>query len=70
VAARLADLSRTAVQRLIDDGFITRNGSICKASDKVGQGDVIVVRVPPPAPVNLSPKRFPSRSCMKTRMSW
>jgi 23S rRNA pseudouridine1911/1915/1917 synthase len=59
VAARLADLSRTAVQRLIDDGFITLNGSICKASDKVGQGDVIVVRVPPPAPTELLAEDIP-----------
>ena len=59
VAARLADLSRTAVQRLIDDGFITLNGSICKASDKIGQGDVIVVRVPPPAPTELLAEDIP-----------
>jgi 23S rRNA pseudouridine1911/1915/1917 synthase len=59
VAARLADLSRTAVQRLIDDGFITLNGSICKASDKVEQGDVIVVRVPPPAPTELIAEEIP-----------
>lgn len=59
VAARLADLSRTAVQRLIDDGFITLNGSICKASDKVRQGDVIVVRVPPPAPTELIAEDIP-----------
>ena len=59
VAARLADLSRTAVQRLIDDGFITLNGSICKASDKIGQGDVIVVCVPPPAPTELLAEDIP-----------
>jgi 23S rRNA pseudouridine1911/1915/1917 synthase len=59
VAARLADLSRTAVQRLIDDGFITLNGSICKASDKVGQGDAIVVRIPPPAPTELIAEDIP-----------
>jgi 23S rRNA pseudouridine1911/1915/1917 synthase len=59
VAARLADLSRTTVQRLIEDGFITLNGSICKASDKVEQGDVIVVRVPPPAPTELVAEDIP-----------
>ncbi|NTU63754.1 MAG: RluA family pseudouridine synthase [Chloroflexi bacterium] len=59
VAARLADLSRTAVQRLIDDGFITLNGSVCKASDKVGQGDVITVRVPPPVPTELIAEDIP-----------
>src|SRR5512136_3097590 len=59
VAARLADLSRTTAQRLIDDGFITLNGSLCKASDKVGLGDVIVVRVPPPAPTELLAEAIP-----------
>lgn len=59
VAARLADLSRTAVQRLIDDGFITLNGSVCKASDKVGQGDVITVRVPPLVPTELIAEDIP-----------
>ena len=47
------------MQRLIDDGFITLNGSICKASDKVEQGDVIVVRIPPPAPTELIAEDIP-----------
>ena len=59
VAARLAELSRTTVQRLIDDGFITLDGSPCRASDKVGQGDVIVVRIPPPAPTELAAEDIP-----------
>jgi 23S rRNA pseudouridine1911/1915/1917 synthase len=59
VAARLAELSRTAVQRLIDDGFITLDGSPCRASDKVGQGAVIVVRIPPPAPTELVAEDIP-----------
>ena len=59
VAARLTELSRTAVQRLIEDGFITLNGSTCKASDKVGPGDVIVARLPPPAPTELIAEDIP-----------
>jgi 23S rRNA pseudouridine1911/1915/1917 synthase len=59
VAARLADLSRTAVQRLIDGGFITLNGAVCKASDRVGPGDAIVVRIPPPAPAELIAEDIP-----------
>jgi 23S rRNA pseudouridine1911/1915/1917 synthase len=59
VAARSGDLSRTAVQRLIDDSFITLNGSTCKASDKVEQGDVIVVRIPPPALTELIAENIP-----------
>lgn len=59
IASRLPDLSRTAAQRLIGDGFITLNGSPCKASDKVGQGDVIVVRIPPPVPTELIAEDIP-----------
>src|SRR3974390_2496895 len=59
VAAHLADLSRTAVPRLFEAGCITLNGPICKASNKVEQGDVIVVRVPPPAPTELIAEEIP-----------
>jgi 23S rRNA pseudouridine1911/1915/1917 synthase len=59
IAAQRPELSRTTVQRLIDDGCITLNGSICKASDKAGQGDVIVVRIPPPAPTELVAEDIP-----------
>ncbi len=59
VATRLPDLSRTTVQRLIDDGFITLKGAACKASDKIGAGDVIVVHVPPPTPTELVAEDIP-----------
>ena len=60
IAARLAaDLSRSAVQRLIADGLITHNGSVCKAADKIGQGDEIVVRIPPPTPTEIVAEDIP-----------
>ncbi len=59
VAAQRPDLSRTTVQRLIDDGFVTLNGSICKASEKIEPGDVIVVRIPPPVPTELIAEDIP-----------
>lgn len=59
VAARVSDLSRTAVQRLIDDGFVTVNGAVTGAAHKVGQGDEIVVRVPPPAPATIEAEDIP-----------
>ncbi|HZY42424.1 MAG TPA: RluA family pseudouridine synthase [Anaerolineae bacterium] len=59
VAARLPDLSRTAVQRLIGDGFITRNGAPCEASDKIAAGDEIMVRVPPPTLTALIAEDIP-----------
>jgi len=59
VAAQQPELSRTTVQRLIDDGLLTRNGSKCKASEKVEQGDVIVVRIPPPVTTELIAEDIP-----------
>jgi 23S rRNA pseudouridine1911/1915/1917 synthase len=59
VAARSADLSRTTVQRLIDDGFITLNGSSCEADDKVAGGDRIEVRIPPPVPTEVVAEDIP-----------
>ncbi len=59
VAERLTDLSRTGVQRLIDAGFITRNGLMVDAADKIRPGDIIVVRVPPPVPTELVAESIP-----------
>ena len=59
LATRLSDLSRTAVQRLIDGGQITVNGLSSTASARVRAGDEIVVRIPPPAPVALQPESIP-----------
>jgi 23S rRNA pseudouridine1911/1915/1917 synthase len=59
IAARLTDLSRTAVQRLIEDGFIMLNGVLCDAADKIGPGDTIVVRVPPPALTEIIAEDIP-----------
>jgi len=59
VAARLRDLSRSSAQRLIEDGLITVNGARSNAARKVGQGDVIVVCIPPPAPATVEAQPIP-----------
>jgi 23S rRNA pseudouridine1911/1915/1917 synthase len=58
-ADRLADLSRTAVQRLIDEEAVTVNGEPVRASHRLRAGDEIVVSVPPPRPVELKPQPLP-----------
>lgn len=45
---RIPFLSRTALQRLIDEGAVTLNGRRPKASTKLGRGDVVVAVIPPP----------------------
>lgn len=54
LAQRLQKYSRSQVQKLIDDGMVTLRGRGVKASSKVNDGDVVVVRYPrhaePPCP--------------------
>jgi len=59
LAAALADLSRSAIQRLIDEGEVTLNGEVPKPAEDVSVGDEIVVRVPPPEPVTMVPQDLP-----------
>jgi 23S rRNA pseudouridine1911/1915/1917 synthase len=51
VAARLSDLSRTQVQRLIDDGFVRVNGvPATRPAQRLDGPAQVEVRVPPAAP--------------------
>lgn len=59
IAEALPELSRTAVQRLIDAGQVTVNDVVPRSSYKVRRGDTVIVRVPPPQPVTLSPEAIP-----------
>ena len=59
ITERLAEVSRAEVQRLIKDGYVTLNGAIVKPSQRVEKGDKIVVRMPPPEPVELLPEPIP-----------
>ena len=60
LAHLLTDLSRTQIQRLIEDGFVAVDGLV---AEKVGQktegGERVVVRIPPPAPGALQPESIP-----------
>ncbi len=53
------DLSRSAGQRLIDEGHITRNGKIPKKNDKLNMGDKITVAIPEPREVDITPSPIP-----------
>jgi 23S rRNA pseudouridine1911/1915/1917 synthase len=56
---RVSYLSRSAVQRLIDDGLVTVNAKPTKASYKLKDGDAVEM-VAPPEPVNeLVPEPIP-----------
>ena len=58
--ARAADgLTRSAAQRLIEDGFVNRNGKPAKKNDKLNIGDEVSVEIPEAKPVDIVPKEIP-----------
>ncbi len=56
---RITFMSRTQLQRLIDEGGVTVNGRTPKASTKLGSGDRVEVYVPPPPPTDVIPEDIP-----------
>ena len=59
VARVCPELSRSAAQRLIEEGFIKRNGKPGKKNDKLNEGDEITVTVPEPREVDIVAKEIP-----------
>lgn len=59
VSSRLQDLSRSAVQRLIEEGSITMNGGKPNKKSKVKREDVVCVTVPDPVPMEAHPEDIP-----------
>lgn len=56
LANRDSMLSRTALQRLMEEGLITLNGRPAKPSQKIKPGDRIILVVPRPEPLDLKPE--------------
>ena len=56
LAALLTDMSRSAIQRLIEQGRVTVNGQARDAGYPVRPGDVMVVDIPAAAPVAVLPE--------------
>jgi 23S rRNA pseudouridine1911/1915/1917 synthase len=52
-------LSRSRVQRLIQDGLITVNGQTVKPSYRVHLDDRIRIDLPPPTPLEIKPEAIP-----------
>ena len=48
-------LTRSAAQKLLDGGHVTRNGKPGKKNDKLQPGDRIQVEIPEPEPVDIVP---------------
>jgi len=60
IAGEFVDLSRTHIQRLIEDGFVAVDGRvITKPAFRLEAPAALQVRVPPPAPSSHKPEAIP-----------
>ena len=59
VARICPDLTRSAAQRLIEEGAVTRNGKNAKKNDKLNMGDEITVTIPEPKEVDIVAREMP-----------
>jgi len=55
----IPELSRSAVQRLIEDGHILVDGRTYRAGHKLSGGEIVQVTIPPPEPTDIRPERIP-----------
>ena len=53
------NLSRTAIQRMIEEGNILVNGKKTHASYKVAQGDTITINEEEPKEIDILPQKMP-----------
>ena len=59
IAERVPDLSRSYVQKLLEEGLVTVAGQAPRASYKVQPGDIIAIRIPAPQPTELLAEKIP-----------
>lgn len=58
--ARLVDgLTRSAAQRLLEEGRVTSNGRILKKNERLQAGQTLEVTIPEPEPLTLAPEDIP-----------
>ena len=59
LSRQVEGLTRSAAQRLLEDGCVTLRGKPGKKNDKVQPGDEIRLTIPEPEPVDIAPKEMP-----------
>ena len=59
LARSVPDLSRSAAQKLIEDGLVARNGRPGKKNDKLNSGDAVSYEIPEPKAVDIAPREIP-----------
>ena len=59
LAAVLDGLTRSAAQRWLEEGRVTRNGRPLKKNDRLQPGDELLITPPQPRPIDLVPQDIP-----------
>ena len=59
LARNVADLSRSAAQRLLEQGEVRVNGAVVKKNYKASPGDEVSLKVPEPEDVEIIPQNIP-----------
>ena len=59
LALSLDHLTRSAAQRLLEEGHVLRQGKPLKKNDKLKEGDELLIFIPDPAPVEILPQEIP-----------
>ena len=57
--SRELDLTRSAVQKLLEDGAVTLEGAVPKKNRKTAPGEVYLVELPDPEPTVTTPQNIP-----------
>lgn len=59
LAAAVPGLTRSAAQKLLEDGAVTRKGKVLRKNDRTAVGDQIAVELPEAKEVDIVPKDIP-----------
>ena len=59
IARLVPELTRSAAQRLLEEGAVTLNGQPVKKNYKAAEGDLLKVTLPDPEPVEAVPQNIP-----------
>ena len=59
IVQQLPELSRSFIQKLIEDGHVTLNGKPARAGIKLKEGDEVAITIPPPEPSELLAEDIP-----------
>ena len=70
LARSVEGMTRSAAQRLLEEGCVRLNGKPGKKNDRLNMGDEVSVEIPEARPVDIVPREIPQISSMRTRMCW